>query len=108
MYQESESSTFTHDGKKYDLNIVLQCVDNNKVTKVAVNDLTWVLPYTVVDINRVEKADLTVPILVTMDLKNRVTVIDGAHRLTKAVNENVVSLPAKWVTKTILKKALLF
>ena len=107
MYQESEPSTFTHDGKEYDLNIVLQSVDNNKVTKVAVNDLTWVLPYTAVDINRVEKADLTVPILVTMDLKDRVTVIDGAHRLTKAVNENVVSLPAKWVTKTILKKALL-
>ena len=107
MYQEFEPSTFTHNGKQYDLNIVFKCVDKNKVTKVAVSEITWVLPYTVVDTNRVEKADLTIPILVTMDLKNRVTVIDGAHRLTKAVNENIISLPAKWVSKTILKKALI-
>ena len=107
MYQESEPSTFTHDGKQYDLNTVFKCVDKNNVTKVAVSELVWVLPHTMIDEDRLKKVDLTIPILVTMDAKKRIVVIDGAHRLTKAVNDGVLSLPAKWVSKTILKKALI-
>ena len=106
-YHESYPSTFTHDGKKYDLNIVLQCVAYSRVTKVAISELAWILPHTFVDTDRVEKANLKIPILVTMDSKNRVAVIDGAHRVTKAVDEGVIALPAKWVSKSMLKKALL-
>ena len=107
MYQDYEPRTFTHDGKRYDLNTVFKYVDRNIVTKVAVSELAWVLPRTMIDEDRLKKVDLTIPILVTMDTKKRIAVIDGAHRLTKAVNEGVLSLPAKWVSKTILKKALI-
>ncbi len=107
MYQESNSSTLTHDGKRYDLNTILKCVDKNNITKVAVSDIIWILPYTTVDPKRLEKVDLKAPLLLTLSKENKVAVIDGAHRLTKAVNENVSSLPAKWVSKTILKKALI-
>lgn len=107
MYQDYEPRTFTHDGKQYDLNTVFKWVDREIVTKVAVSELTWALPRTIIDEERLEKVDLTIPILVTMDVKRRIAVIDGAQRLIKAVNEGVLSLPAKWVSKTVLKKALI-
>ena len=107
MFSQFEPGTFTFDGKKYELHIVKQCVRYSSITKVALTDVAWVLPYTFVDTDSIEKANLKIPILVTMNSKNKVTVIDGAHRVTKAIDEGVISLPAKWVTKSMLKKALI-
>lgn len=102
LYQEQKGSSFTHDGVKYDLNKLLKRVDNKEVTDYDVSELKWVLKDTKVKAERVTKADLSKPILVTKWHKKLVAV-DGAHRLTKAVQQKVKQLPGKYVTKEDLK-----
>ena len=106
LYREEVDSTFIHDGLEYSINSVLELVESVPVVKVLTKDLKWVLKYTSVDEKRVNLADLNTHILIASDKLGRPTVIDGAHRLTKAVRESVEKLPAKWVSKTKLKKCL--
>lgn len=104
LYQEEKTSTFTHDGVEYSLNKVLKLVDDKSVTDYDVSDLKWVLKHTTVERDRVEAADLSKPILVTK-WEDKLVAIDGAHRLTKAVEDDVKTLPGKLVSKADLKKA---
>ena len=55
------------------------------------------------DLKRKEKADLSAPIMVAKDKQGRMTVIDGLHRLAKAVDENVDKLKGFFITNKELK-----
>ena len=74
-------------GQEYSVDCLLRMTRTSTVHLCPVAELKWILEYTEIDEERVEKADLSVPILVLMPSKElpRPVVVDGAHRLTKAV-----------------------
>lgn len=96
VYQEEDSSEFTHNGTIYNLNKVLRQSASSPVVQVPVKDLDWVLDYDIPNPDRVRSADLKAPILVTRSA-GRLVAIDGLHRLKKAVDEGVTHLPGRFV-----------
>jgi hypothetical protein len=107
VYQEAKDSTVTHDGKVYSLNVLFKLTADRPIKQYKTNELSWVLKYTSVNPQRIDKADLTIPILVVDDPRHGLVAIDGAHRLTKAVREHVRVLPGREVTQSDLSKALI-
>lgn len=91
FYQEDSSSIFEHDGGMYSLNVALMVTQNKALQCFEVKDLSWVLEYTSVCPVRKEKADLSAPILIA-HWNNQLVVLDGAHRLAKAVDTGVTCL----------------
>jgi hypothetical protein len=71
---------------------------------MAVDKLKWVLQYGQSDPLRVASADLKAPVIVAPDRKGRPTVVDGHHRLTKAVQQGKKTLPVKVLGYGELKK----
>lgn len=93
LYQEEPGGTFTNDGREYDLNKVLADVDDFPKVLFFTQDLKWLLDsdesdatvnFDRADIRRIEQADLSTPILVAY-YGSRFVVVDGLHRLIKAV-----------------------
>ena len=105
VYQEGEGSSFTHHGKLYDLDKLLRIADTLKQQTVSVADCEWILAYDTPDSRRKENADLTKPVLVSVE-KGVYYVVDGLHRLAKATETGVRSLPAKFVSSQDLKACL--
>ena len=98
IYQEEDSSTFIHNNMEYDLNKLLLISNNIPIEKIKTSELSWILKHTTVDKKRVRKSDTSFPLLITFDkVENKWVVLDGAHRLTKAVSENKKYLPVKKV-----------
>ena len=106
VYQEGSDSTALHDGKLYQLDTLFKLTKDRKVTLIPIAKLTWVLKYSTIDERRVKTADLNAPLLVYHDKKYGLTVIDGVHRLTKALRNHISSLPAYLLTDADLKSAL--
>lgn len=106
VYQE-EKSIFSSNGKSYDLNAIFKMVANQPLEQIAVNKLIWVLEFTGDDYDRqrVEDSDIKVPVLVTLH-EGKELVIDGYHRLLKALKKHVKVLPYKRVTPEQMKQAL--
>lgn len=104
LYQESKGSTFTHDGVDYNLNKVLKAVDDTEIHMYDVSSLKWILKYTEVDPERVKTAKVSKPILVT-DYEGKKATIDGAHRLTKAVEAGTEQIRGKYVSAAVLTKS---
>lgn len=102
-YREEEGSTFTHEGKKYDLNSVLSLVERNPTQKIRISEIDWVLEFDTPDPIRVRKADVTAPILIAPSKSSLPTVVDGLHRLQKAKEMGLESLPYKYVSNKVLK-----
>jgi hypothetical protein len=100
-----EEGSFTHDGKRYSLQEAFQSARVKPTKQVPVDDLKWVLAYDRPDPARLAAADLTTPVLVAPDRQGRPTVIDGLHRLTKAVQEGQKTIPAKILPLEALKTA---
>lgn len=104
-YREEPTSEFTHNGKKYNLNKVLAYIDSNSIQpkEFKVSDLSWVLQYDVPDQARVDKADLTKPIVVVEHYSetagSSLVAVDGLHRVAKAVQEGVKVLKGYEMTK---------
>lgn len=70
--------------------------------------LDWVLEYTTVDETRVEAADIDVPVLVFFDQElEKWVVIDGAHRLTKAVRLKKTHISALVISQLEMQHAYL-
>ena len=104
-YREGDDSTATHNGKRYRLDTLFEIVQNRSVVMIEVSKLTWVLEYTEVDQDRVVKADTGVPVMVYCDPEYGLTVIDGAHRLTKAVKLKQRFILAYMLTDQDMRKA---
>lgn len=93
-YREEDDSTFTHNDIEYSVNKALEIAESIPVEYIDTDKLSWILEYTDTDPERVRNADLSFPLLVSYE-NNIYYVLDGAHRLTKAVEENIKELPAK-------------
>ncbi len=103
-----EASTFTHDGAAYDLNAALAIVSGRPATAVPVGSLRWLVEPPEAppeDLARVERADPAVPVLVTR-WEGRVVVLDGLHRLQRALDMRLPSLPARFITAEELRFCL--
>lgn len=101
-YHEEKGGSFTHDGDKYDLNALFKLTAKEPLAFFKVKDLKWILPETELDPERVEKADVSAPILVT-EYKHKWVVLDGAHRLARAVKDKLDELPGRFVSVEQLK-----
>jgi len=100
-YREGPNSTFTHDGKTGTVDSLLDATKNVTPILTSVSDLSWILPYTTIDQRRVERADVSVPVIATK-YRGKLAVIDGGHRLAKAVRDNLKSLPVKMLPEQTL------
>lgn len=103
-YREDNNSTFTHAGKLYSINRVLEQVEEDPVIKFPVKELSWILLHVDADSSRVKKADVTKPILIHK-LKGKWVVVDGLHRLKKAIELGIDYLPARKVSDKVLNQA---
>lgn len=102
FYQE-QNSTFSHQGKTFDLNVLFR--QRREIASISVAELEWILQHTPpLDPDRVDRADLTAPILATR-FEDKVLTIDGLHRVTKAKRDRVATLPGHWVTEAELAAA---
>lgn len=87
-YREGKESTFTHFGKEYYVDDLIALTNGEKPRLISVSQLDWIFDYTTPDPERVENASLHYPLIVTRDFvdgKDRFIVVDGTHRLAKAV-----------------------
>lgn len=94
----TEEGTFTHDGEDFDLAATLEASNGNELQDWDVEELKWVLEHDTSwkdNPDRVEKADLSAPVLVADDKEGRKTTVDGLHRLAKAVNTKTATLPGR-------------
>lgn len=113
VYQEQDS-TFESDGKLYDLNTLFVETENAPVAYFKVEDLLWVLEGQDInyaddseDARRVREADLTVPILVTPYKNSSWLVVDGLHRLVRALREKKEYMIGRVVPEESMNRARL-
>jgi hypothetical protein len=103
-YQEEEGGSFTHDGKEYDLNKLFELTQDFPLAYFFVGDLKWILDED--DQERTLDADLNAPILVTQ-WQDKWVVLDGVHRLAKAISIQQSHLPGRFVTMDQLQTVAL-
>lgn len=112
LYQEEPGGTFTHDGEKYRLNYVLAKADSIDAEDMPVADLKWILGDGKdlddggTNYKRVKNADTSIPILITK-WNGKYVVIDGIHRLAKAVGNELTTISCKLIPNSVLKKAII-
>ena len=106
VYQEAGNSTFSQDSAVYDLNKLFVLTDAYPVSQIAVAELAWILHEGAPDPVRVNKADYTVPVLVTM-WQGHAVVVDGLHRVAKAFRDGIVRIPCKMVPTSVLGQCLM-
>ena len=110
LYQEPKGGSFTHNGKDYDLNKLLRLSDDLDEDAIPVDQLDWVLDHDDPENEpeRIKKADLTAPILVTWwfndEGHSQLVVLDGLHRVAKASEEGVDMLPGHYIDADMLAK----
>jgi hypothetical protein len=104
LYQEELGSSFECDGKLYDINALFMLTEDLPVLYFPVSLLTWVLEWDTPDPERLAIADVTVPILVSK-YGDDLLAVDGLHRLTKAVELGMDTIPGKFVSDSMLAQA---
>ncbi len=104
VYREGGESVFASGGRRYRLDDILAQVETDPVRRFEVTALSWILETVYPDEGRVEAADVTVPILVTEEA-GRWLVVDGLHRLARAVGLGLETLPGRYVAPEVLEKA---
>lgn len=112
VYQEGHGSTFESDGVLYDLNGIFKDAHNIPVNNIATAKLLWCIPKDL-DPRRVEAADDTIPVLVTI-YKGKPLTVDGAHRVTKRRMKQMVpkskfpaTTPYKLIPADVMKKHII-
>lgn len=103
LYQEEPGSSFTHNKVEYDLNKLFNITEKFSTRQFKVPDLSWILKWCKLDIDRVNNADLSAPIIVTYSDK-KLVVVDGIHRLQLAVNQGLTHIVGKFVYKDVVDK----
>lgn len=103
-----EEGTFGQNGVKYNLNCILTHVERQKPKPVSISKLDWLLEEapledTAEHRERVERADISAPILVA-DYEGKLVVVDGMHRLTKAKKIGISFLPSRFISAKVLEK----
>lgn len=85
MYTEGVNSTVTHNQQTLLVDDLLFICKSKPVSVLPINEVSWILEYTSVSAERVIKADTQYPLIVLND-NGTIILLDGAHRLTKLVN----------------------
>lgn len=106
LYQEEKDSTFTHDDVEYSVNKLLKETKDMEAEDYEVSKLKWILKHTDIDDDRVKEAKLKYPIII-IKWEDKLVVLDGAHRLQKAVDQKKETIKAIKITKKILDKTKL-
>lgn len=103
FYQEETGGTFTSDGKEYWLNPLLSVTRNFPIIDMPVSELEWIIEYHKEDGRdfKGEDIDLSSPILIAK-YEDKFAVIDGIHRLLKAVYLGRKTIPARYVDNRLL------
>jgi hypothetical protein len=99
-YQETGTAIFTRNDVMYDVNRLLQLTAGTPLQTFKVDDLKWILEHSTPDEDnepRVQSADLSAPILVTL-INDKPHVVDGLHRLQKALQTGTPELPGRLIT----------
>ena len=99
-----EGGSFTHDGQKYSLREAFRAARTKPTKQIDVDKLKWILRHDRPDPKRLAAANLAAPVIVAPDRRGRPTVVDGLHRLSKAVQQGKKTMPAKMLTLSDLKK----
>jgi hypothetical protein len=108
-YQE-EGSTFSSDGILYDLNQLFALTENHPIAYISTQDLFWLLAdYKPVpeDVSRMDNVDLGVPILVTIYEGDKWLIVDGFHRLLRALRDHVTILPCRVIASDMMESSIL-
>ena len=106
-YKEGEDSNVSHDGNRYGIDDLIHFTKNIKPEVVEIDDLKWILngyQETKEDEDRTKKVDLQFPILVTR-WEGKIVILDGFHRLLKAIQQGNKTMKAKFVTSDMLKQS---
>lgn len=98
-YSEEPGGTFTHDGLEYYLNPLLSLTRNYPVNNFSTDSLKWILDDN--DDIDVDYADTSIPVLIAR-WKDKFVVIDGYHRLKKAIQNGMDTIPGKFVDDDLL------
>lgn len=107
-YQEHSDSTFESNGKVYSLNVLFKRTHSRSVSVMKMNELDWILEYTHVDSERLEIADISIPMLVYLDPElGKWVLVDGAHRLTKLRQLGKKEVRVKILTSQDMQAAFL-
>ena len=105
FYKEEKNSTFQNGKDVYQLNKIFELSEKIKPIKMAIDKLSWILKY--IDVRkRVELANIKIPILVWKD-KGQWIVVDGAHRLKKAISLGKDEILVKVLSNDLMKKSLI-
>lgn len=100
-YTEGPMSLVMHQGILYKLDVLFQYSKDLPVTMLPVADLRWQVENVKADDARMKKADTKVAILVHPQ-NGKYIVLDGTHRLLKAIKAGEKSIPAKIVFEDVL------
>lgn len=102
-YIESESSSFTHNNRKYKVNDLIKLSTKYKTKKYKVNDLKWILKYSKPEENRKIKPDLSTPLILT-SYGDKILILDGLHRLNYAIENNIDMVLGKFIPESEINK----
>ena len=106
MYSEGKESIFSHYGKKYRVDDLLRLTGKSRVRRIPISELKWIFDYADPDPERAAKASLAYPLVVTkgdVDGEERYIVIDGTHRLAKAIQTGRLTVQCFIVDKDAVK-----
>lgn len=95
-YQEEAGSSFTNNNVEYDLNAIFDIEDELPLYHLDVIDLVWILEWDDPDPKRVARADDDIPIIVSI-WRHKLVVLDGLHRLAKAAEDELETLPVRFL-----------
>lgn len=109
-YTEGADSTVTHDGHLYQLDKIFKMTHRSEVIEVDIDKLAWIVEKHLSKdpdfMRRIHAADPDVPIILT-PWDGKWMVIDGFHRLAKAIFLGMKKIKAKVIREKDLKKALI-
>lgn len=106
-YSEGPMSLVTHNGILYKLDRIFELSVDLPVTMLPLEDLKWMLNVPgLVDDERMKKADSKVPIIVTPQ-NGQYVIIDGMHRVMKAMKAGEKAIGARVIFHDILAMAKL-
>lgn len=103
-YREEEDSVVFHSGNYYSVNQLLESVEHLSVHRVNVQLFAGHIKPGDLDPKRIDAADITKPIIYCDDPVWGLVVLDGAHRVAKAMlKSGTQSIPAKKIPHQWLK-----
>lgn len=92
----------------YDFNKLYELSLPISIVNITVDNISHLLVWNYVDKPRVDRAILTYPILICkLNDSDNLIMLDGMHRLQKAVWNNTKTLPCKYLTEEMLDACII-